>query len=158
MLRGGVAGREYITRCPFSLARLVKVTPTGQVIYRAEKAACQPFPDPRDPGLAKGTKRISNCCRRWTFSPSSRNTFRRPAPPPGPLLRLVLEQVAGHAAEGGGRWHGLCQPRRDRPPPPRCEQTWAMLIKRVYEVDPLACPGVRRADESISFIDRRKRR
>ena len=32
----------------------------------------------------------------------------------------------------------------DRPPPPRCEQTWAMLIKRVYEVDPLACPGVRR--------------
>ena len=22
----------------------------------------------------------------------------------------------------------------------RCSQTWAMLIKRVYEVDPLSCP------------------
>jgi hypothetical protein len=25
-------------------------------------------------------------------------------------------------------------------PPNRCSQTWAMLIKRVYEIDPLACP------------------
>ena len=24
----------------------------------------------------------------------------------------------------------------------RASQTWAMLIKRVYEIDPLACPSV----------------
>ena len=29
----------------------------------------------------------------------------------------------------------------------RCSQTWAMLIKRVYEVDPLCCVRVRRPDE-----------
>ena len=39
----------YMTRCPFSLSRLVKVTPTGQVIYKAEKDACRAFPD--------------NCCK-----------------------------------------------------------------------------------------------
>jgi hypothetical protein len=30
-----------MTRCPFSLSRLVKVTKTGQVIYEAEKDACR---------------------------------------------------------------------------------------------------------------------
>ncbi|MFV2065784.1 MAG: transposase [Pirellulales bacterium] len=28
---------RYRTRCPFSLSRLVKVTETGQVVYKAEK-------------------------------------------------------------------------------------------------------------------------
>ena len=30
---------QYMTRCPFSLSRLVKVSDTGQVVYQAEKAA-----------------------------------------------------------------------------------------------------------------------
>ena len=37
---------QYMVRCPFSLSRLVKVTDTGQVVYKAEKQACQAFPDP----------------------------------------------------------------------------------------------------------------
>ena len=32
---------QYMTRCPFSLARLVKVSQSGQVIYKAEKASCR---------------------------------------------------------------------------------------------------------------------
>jgi hypothetical protein len=35
-----------MTRCPFSLSRLVKVTQAGQVIYKAEQDACRAFPDP----------------------------------------------------------------------------------------------------------------
>jgi hypothetical protein len=42
----------YMTRCPFSLSRLVKVTETGQVIYKAEKDACRAFPDPQGDELA----------------------------------------------------------------------------------------------------------
>jgi hypothetical protein len=34
---------QYITRCPFSLSRLVKVTDTGQIVYKAEKHACRAF-------------------------------------------------------------------------------------------------------------------
>ncbi len=30
---------QYMTRCPFSLSRLVKVSKTGQVVYKAEKDA-----------------------------------------------------------------------------------------------------------------------
>jgi hypothetical protein len=35
---------QYMTRCPFSLSQLVRVTATGQVVYRAEKEACRDFP------------------------------------------------------------------------------------------------------------------
>ena len=48
---------QYMTRCPFSLSRLVKVTKTGQVVYKAEKDACRAFPDPRGNDLASGSKR-----------------------------------------------------------------------------------------------------
>ena len=48
---------QYMTRCPFSLSRLVKVTETGQVVYKAEKDACRAFPDPQGDGLQSGAKR-----------------------------------------------------------------------------------------------------
>ncbi len=48
---------QYMVRCPFSLSRLVKVTDTGQVVYKAEKDACQVFPDPQADNLEAGAKR-----------------------------------------------------------------------------------------------------
>ncbi len=48
---------QYMTRCPFSLARLVTVNDTGQVIYKAEKDACRAFPDPQADGLESGAQR-----------------------------------------------------------------------------------------------------
>jgi hypothetical protein len=35
--------------------------------------------------------------------------------------------------------------------------TWARLIRRVYEVDPFACPQCDRAMKVISFIERRQK-
>lgn len=34
-----------MTRCPFSLSRLVNVSNTGKVIYQSEKQACRAFPE-----------------------------------------------------------------------------------------------------------------
>ena len=48
---------QYMVRCPFSLSRLVKVTDTGQVVYKAEKQACQAFPDPYADDLKAGAYR-----------------------------------------------------------------------------------------------------
>ena len=48
---------QYMVRCPFSLSRLVKVTDTGQVVYKAKKDACSAFPDPKDDNLEAGVKR-----------------------------------------------------------------------------------------------------
>ncbi len=47
----------YMTRCPFRLSRLVKVTDTGQVIYKAEKQACRAFPEADGDGLQPGPRR-----------------------------------------------------------------------------------------------------
>ena len=47
----------YMTRCPFSLSRLVKVTDTGQVVYKAEKSSGRSFPEPRGDGLQNGPNR-----------------------------------------------------------------------------------------------------
>jgi hypothetical protein len=44
-------------------------------------------------------------------------------------------------------------------PPPivvtHCSQTWAMLVKRVYEVDPLTCPKCGGQMKVIAFIEPR---
>jgi len=48
---------QYMTRCPFSLSRLVHVNETGKVIYKAEKDAYRRFPEPQDADLASGAKR-----------------------------------------------------------------------------------------------------
>ena len=42
-------------------------------------------------------------------------------------------------------------------PPAGSLSTWAMLIKRVYEVDPLECPKCQGEMRIISFIERRQR-
>ncbi len=38
-------------------------------------------------------------------------------------------------------------------PPARCSQTWAMLIKRVYEIDPMVCSQCGGEMKIISFLD-----
>ena len=42
---------EYISRCPFSLARMVTLIADGRIVYRASKGKCFPFPRTGDPVL-----------------------------------------------------------------------------------------------------------
>ena len=48
---------QYMVRCPFSLSRLVEVTDSGQVVYKAEKQQCQAFPDQKGDGTQAGPNR-----------------------------------------------------------------------------------------------------
>jgi len=41
----------------------------------------------------------------------------------------------------------------EEPAPNRCSQTWAMLIKRVYEIDPLTCTKCGGQMSVIAFIE-----
>jgi len=47
---------SYISRCPFSLARMVKVTEAGRVIYRAGKSGWLRFPNPEDERFREGDR------------------------------------------------------------------------------------------------------
>ena len=48
---------QYILRCPFSRARIVRVTDDGSVLYRAETGHCRRFPGPASADLRGGPKR-----------------------------------------------------------------------------------------------------
>jgi len=48
---------SYISRCPFSLARMIKVTEEGLVIYQAGKSECMRFTQPGDDRLREGMSR-----------------------------------------------------------------------------------------------------
>jgi hypothetical protein len=48
---------QYIVRCPFSLARVVRVTEAGSVVYRAEKSDCRRFPPAASGDLCGGPRR-----------------------------------------------------------------------------------------------------
>jgi len=91
---------QYMVRCPFSLSRLVKVTDTGQVVYKAEKDACRAFPDPRADDLEAGAKRNFQILSPLDFlaefmcaHSAQRFSWRS-------LLWLLFEQVTGNAQEG----------------------------------------------------------
>jgi len=144
---------QYMVRCPFSLSRLVKVTDTGQVVYKAEKDACQAFPDPQSANLEAGAKRNFQILSPLDFLAE----FTQHIPPKGfhgiryygfysnksRGMRKKEEEAAKPPIQGDA-----CAL-----PPVRCSQTWAMLIKRVYEIDPMVCPNCGGEMKIISFID-----
>ena len=149
----------YMTRCPFSLSRLVKVTKTGQVIYKAEQDACRAFPDPQRDELARGPKRNFQILDPLEFLAE----FTQHIPPKGAHLiryygwysnkargmrRKAAEVVA---AESSAR----SSPAEAAPalPRSRASQTWAMLIKRVYEIDPLSCPECGGQMKVVAFLE-----
>jgi len=57
------------------------------------------------------------------------------------------------AAEAEAAKRAGTVPGNEPAEPSRCSQTWAMLIKRVYEVDPLKCAQCGGEMKVIAFID-----
>ena len=144
---------QYMIRCPFSLSRLIKVTETGQVVYKAEKQACQAFPEQNGDGIASGPKRNFQILSPLDFLAE----FTQHIPPKGShTIRYYgfysnksrgMRKKAEEGAEPPSQGDACATPTA------RCSQTWAMLIKRVYEVDPLACPRCGGEMKVVAFID-----
>ena len=143
---------QYMTRCPFSLSRLVKVSDSGQVVYQAEKPACRAFPDPKGDGMRAGVPRNFQILDPLDFLAE----FTQHIPPKGAHLiryygwysnksRGMRKKMAAEAS---------AQSSAEEPTPAsRSSQAWAMLIKRVYEVDPLSCPECGGQMKVVSFIE-----
>ena len=104
-----------MTRCPFSLSRLVKVTNTGQVIYKAEKSSCRNFPEPAGDGLQNGPKRNYQILS-WQGSSA------RPPPPVGDQAHGDREVVTCRSPGGS---HELSQLAFS--PPSGCSQVLGVM-------------------------------
>ena len=100
----------------------------------AEKDACRAFPEPQGDGLASGPKRNFQILAPLDFLAE----FTQDIPPKGAHLiryygwysnkaRGMRRKAAEQAAAADGNVPSPVSI------PARCSQTWAMLIKRVYE-------------------------
>jgi hypothetical protein len=115
------------------------------VIYKAEKDACRAFPEPQTNEFARGPTRNFQILSPLAFPAE----FTQHIPPAGSHLiryygwhsnkaretrrkRQQSDRRRGHRARRGSG--DSAEPRS------RASQAWAMLIKRVYEIAPLACP------------------
>ena len=160
---------QYILRCPFSLARVVRLTDDGSVIYRAEKDHCRRFPGAASGDLRGGPRRNFQVFSALDFLAE----VTQHIPEKGEHLlryygwyshrqrgiRIKRRQAAESEKEFVGIDRsavGSVQPA-DAGPRPGSVSTWAMLIKRVYEVDPLECPKCGGEMKVISFIERNQR-
>jgi Putative transposase len=170
-----VAGLErlaqYMVRCPLSLARMTRVTDEGSVIYRAEKAECRRFPQAAAAAdLRAGPRRNFQVFDVFDFLAE----LTQHIPDKGEHL------VRGHRPEVGRGWYSCrrrgmrakqaatneikidrSQARGDRTSQSESKaphlSTWAALIQRVYETDPLTCPRCGSKMRIISFIETHQR-
>jgi len=128
------------------------------VVYQAEKQVCRAFPDPKGDGTKAGVKRNfqilppldflaeftqhipakgSHLIRYYGFYSNKSRGMRKKAE-----VDTSAEPSREDAASGAAAT--------------RSSQTWAMLIKRVYEVDPLSCPQCGGEMKVVSFIESRQ--
>ncbi len=153
---------QYMVRCPFSLSRLVKVTDTGQVVYKAEKDGCQAFPDPRRDDLASGAKRNFQILDPLDFLAEftqHRPSLRSGARPKGSHTIRYMGWYSSKSrglrkkAEAEATSTELSSPSgTSTVTPVRSSKTWAMLIKRVYEIDPMVCSQCGGEMKIVSFL------
>jgi len=148
---------SYISRCPFSLARMIKVTEEGEVIYRAGKSGCVRFPNPGDDQLREGMSRNFQVFDPLEFLAE----VTQHIPDKGQHLIHYFgwysnkergirkkEELAVIAVMSDGEGVGDAAFIKKR------RMSWAAMIKKVYEVDPLRCPECGGKMKIISFIEK----
>jgi len=159
---------QYIARCPFAQARMVKVTPEGKVLYRADHHNPIPFPQWRALPTERTLTRISASGAPGAGSSATGRNFEIFDP------LDFLAQVTQHIPDKGQhliRYYGRysnktrgCQARTDpaegiasfsapNSPPTPAKLRWAALIRKIYEVDPLLCPKCGAEMKIVAFIE-----
>jgi hypothetical protein len=177
---GDAAGLErlarYLIRCPFSLARMIRFTEQGQVLYRAGNADCHRFPDPARCGRGADDPSVETSRNFQLFDPLdliAEITQHIPEP------RKHLVRYAGWYSNRSRGLRAAARAERSGPvdedrggiagggsgdeiviideslTPGRAEsrRRWAQLIQRVFEVDPLSCPRCGGAMRVLGFIE-----
>jgi len=164
--KAGIEGLiQYISRCPFSLERIIKLTDTDHVVYKAEHKTCRRFPDPGDETLKAGVSRNfqifdpldfiaeitqhipergAHTIRYYGFYSNKARGIRAKLACGEPADSANIAELEGEGAE-----------EEDTLDRKLARSRWAALIKRVYEVDPLLCPHCGKQMRIIAFIEKK---
>jgi hypothetical protein len=158
---GDTAGIErlaqYMARSPFSLSRLLRITPDGKVIYRAEKEHCQRYPEPVSEDLFGGVSRNFQVFEPLDFLAE----LTQHIPNKGEhLIRYYgcySNKARGvHAKLVAAAPAAVVTQPAIATSPKLVRRRWAMLIQRIYHVNPLLCPKCGGTMKIISFIEARQ--
>jgi hypothetical protein len=156
---------EYISRCPFSLARMISLTDNGKILYRGSKPGCIPFPEAGDPELDVGIPRHYEIYDPLDFLADVTQHIPNKGEHQIRYCGWYSNTRRGMNGKGGKSitrsscstygpddyWEKL---EVDTVFRKKCRMTRAALIKCVYEADPLKCPKCGGTMKVISFIER----
>ena len=150
---------QYMARCPFSLARLLRITPGGKVIYKADKEHCREYPLPAEDTLFGGVARNFQVFEPLDFLAE----LTQHIPNKGEHL---IRYYGCYSNKARRMVNGVEAPPAGAPAVPLgspptlpdrlARRRWAMLIQRIYQIDPLVCPKCGGAMKIIAFIEARQ--
>ena len=149
---------QYIARCPFSLDRILKITPTGHVVYKAEHDSCRRFPEPASGDLRSGVSRNFQVFDPLDFLAEVTQHIPNKGEHTIRYYGWYSNKSRGMRAKLAATAKNIetvveADEEEDTPFRKTCRSRWAALIKKVYEVDPLKCPKCSGRMRIISFIE-----
>ncbi|MEX1088825.1 MAG: transposase [Phycisphaeraceae bacterium] len=149
---------QYMARSPFSLARLLRITHDGKVLYKAEKDPCQRYPKPASADLFPGVARNFQVLDPLDFLAELTQHIPNQGQHPIRYYGCYANKSRGLAAQQAATEPALAQPPRPAAVRPNTEERrrWAMLIKRIYQTDPLRCPNCGGTMKFIAFFEDRQ--
>lgn len=168
---GDTAGLErlarYLVRCPLSLARMIRVTGDGTVLYRADKTDCHRFPKAASADLFGGTSRNFQLLGPLDFLAEltqhiperGKHLVRYAGWYSNKARGLRAKKTQEHERTGDREQAGartIAIEESLTPSQAESRRRWAQLIQRVFEVDPLICPRCQAPMRIVAFIERRQ--
>jgi len=153
---------QYIVRCPFSLERIIKLTDTDKVIYKAEHKQCRKFPDPGSDDLKAGVNRNFQVFDPLDFIAEIVQHIPEPRDHTIRYYGWYSNKSRGmRAKECSELLANFADNERDAEGVEDnlqriiARSRWAALIKKVYEIDPLVCPHCGEQMRIVAMIDKR---
>ena len=159
---------QYISRCPFSLERIIKLTDTDHVVYKAEHKNCRRFPEPGDETLKGGASRNFQVFDPLDFIAEitqhipnkGEHTIRYYGFYSNKARGMRAESALPERRDGTAKQDNLADieievREEDTPQRKVCRSRWAAMIQKVYEIDPLKCPKCGEQMRIIAFIEKR---
>ena len=148
---------QYISRCPFSLERIIKLTDTDHVIYKAEHKNCRRFPEPKDDTLKAGVSRNFQVFAPLDFIAEITQHIPNKGEHTIRYYGFYSNKARGMRAQSAcSESFELANIAEENTPQRKlCRSRWAALIQKVYEIDPLKCPKCGEQMRIIAFIEKR---
>jgi len=136
--------------------RILKITPTGHVVYKAEHDSCRRFPEPASGDLRAGVNRNFQVFDPLDFLAEVTQHIPNKGEHTVRYYGFYSNKSRGMRAVAVKNIEAVVDvEEEDTPFRKTCRSRWAALIKKVYEVDPLKCPKCGGQMRIISFIEKK---